>query len=41
MARTVIMLRTGKLLADMGLVPPGFPYDNLVSQATERQLARS
>lgn len=33
---TVIMLRMGKLLADMGLVAPGFAYDNLVSQALER-----
>jgi aminoglycoside phosphotransferase (APT) family kinase protein len=30
---TVIMLRMGKLLADMGLVPPDFAYDNLVSRA--------
>jgi hypothetical protein len=37
---TVIMLRMGKLLTEMGLVPPTFPYDNLVSQGLERQLAR-
>ena len=37
---TVIMLRMGKLLAEMGLVPPTFPYDNHVSQGLERQLAR-
>jgi aminoglycoside phosphotransferase (APT) family kinase protein len=37
---TVIMLRMGKLLAEMGLVPPMFPYDNLVSQGLARQLAR-
>jgi aminoglycoside phosphotransferase (APT) family kinase protein len=35
---TVIMLRMGKLLAEMGLVPPGFAHDNLVSQALERLL---
>ena len=35
---TVIMLRMGKLLAEMGFVPPAFPYDNLVSQGLERQL---
>ena len=35
---TVIMLRMGKLLADLGLVPPGFAHDNLVSQALERTL---
>ena len=35
---TVIMLRMGKLLADMGLVPPEFAYDNLISQALERLL---
>ena len=37
---TVIMLRMGKLLAEMGLVPHAFPYDNLVSQGLERQLRR-
>jgi aminoglycoside phosphotransferase (APT) family kinase protein len=30
---TVIMLRMGKLLAEMGFVPPDFAYDNLVSRA--------
>jgi len=30
---TVIMLRIGKLLADLGLVPPGFAHDNLISRA--------
>jgi hypothetical protein len=30
----------GKLLAEMGLVPHSFAYDNLVSQDLERQLAR-
>ena len=38
---TVIMLRMGKLLADMGLVPPGFAYDNLVSQALAELLDRA
>jgi aminoglycoside phosphotransferase (APT) family kinase protein len=37
---TVIMLRMGKLLCDMGFVPPAFAYDNLVSQGLDRQLAR-
>jgi aminoglycoside phosphotransferase (APT) family kinase protein len=37
---TVIMLRMGKLLAEMGFVPPAFPYDNLVSHGLERQLGR-
>jgi aminoglycoside phosphotransferase (APT) family kinase protein len=37
---TVIMVRMGKLLAETGLVPPGFAYDNLVSQGLERHLAR-
>jgi aminoglycoside phosphotransferase (APT) family kinase protein len=37
---TVIMLRMGKLLAEIGLVPRTFAYDNLVSQGLERQLAR-
>jgi aminoglycoside phosphotransferase (APT) family kinase protein len=36
---TVIMLRIGKLLADVGF-PPSFAYDNLVSQGLARQLAR-
>jgi aminoglycoside phosphotransferase (APT) family kinase protein len=35
---TVIMLRMGKLLAELGLVSPEFAYDNLVSQALERLL---
>jgi len=34
---TVIMLRMGKLLAEMGLVPPAFAYDNLISQALDRR----
>jgi aminoglycoside phosphotransferase (APT) family kinase protein len=34
---TVIMLRMGKLLVDMGFVPPEFPHDNMISQALERQ----
>ena len=33
----VIMLRMGKLLVDMGFVPPEFPHDNMISQALERQ----
>jgi aminoglycoside phosphotransferase (APT) family kinase protein len=37
---TVIMLRMGKLLAEMGLVPRTFAYDNLVSQALANELAR-
>jgi aminoglycoside phosphotransferase (APT) family kinase protein len=37
---TVIMVRMGKLLVDMGLLPPAFPYDNHISQGLERQLAR-
>jgi aminoglycoside phosphotransferase (APT) family kinase protein len=37
---TVIMLRMGKLLAEMEFVPRAFPYDNLVSQGLERQLRR-
>jgi aminoglycoside phosphotransferase (APT) family kinase protein len=37
---TVIMLRIGTLLAEIGLVPPGFGYDNLVSQGLARRLAR-
>ena len=35
---TVIMVRMGKLLAEMGLVPPTFPYDNHISQALAQQL---
>lgn len=36
---TVTMLRMGKLLVDMGLVPPEFPHDNMISQAlAERNL---
>jgi aminoglycoside phosphotransferase (APT) family kinase protein len=37
---TVIMLRMGKLLIDIGLVPPTFPYDNHISQGLAKQLAR-
>lgn len=37
---TVIMLRIGTLLADIGLVPPSFAYDNLVSQGLGHLLAR-
>ena len=37
---TVIMVRMGKLLAEMGLVPPTFPYDNHISQALAHQLTR-
>ena len=35
---TVIMLRMGKLLCDMGLVPDTFAYDNLISTATAELL---
>jgi aminoglycoside phosphotransferase (APT) family kinase protein len=35
---TVIMLRMGRLLCDIGLVDDGFAYDNLVSQALAAQL---
>jgi aminoglycoside phosphotransferase (APT) family kinase protein len=35
---TVIMLRMGVLLADVGFVPPGFARDNLISQALAVQL---
>jgi aminoglycoside phosphotransferase (APT) family kinase protein len=35
---TVIMLRMGKLLQDIGLVPATFAYDNLISQALAAQL---
>ena len=38
---TVIMLRMGKLLAQMGFVPDTFAYDNLVSQGLERELGRA
>ena len=37
---TVIMLRMGKLLHDIGLVDPEFAYDNLISQALVRVLDR-
>jgi aminoglycoside phosphotransferase (APT) family kinase protein len=37
---TVIMLRMGKLLVDIGLVPPSFPYDNHISQGLAQQLKR-
>jgi aminoglycoside phosphotransferase (APT) family kinase protein len=36
---TVIMLRMGKLLAGLGLVPDSFPCDNIVSQGLVRALA--
>lgn len=36
---SIIMLRMGKLLCDMGLVPPEFAYDNLISQRFEAHLA--
>jgi aminoglycoside phosphotransferase (APT) family kinase protein len=35
---TVIMLRMGQLLADIGLVDEGFGHDNLISQALATQL---
>jgi aminoglycoside phosphotransferase (APT) family kinase protein len=35
---TVIMVRMGKLLHEMGLVPEAFAYDNLISQAMEELL---
>jgi aminoglycoside phosphotransferase (APT) family kinase protein len=38
---TVIMLRMGKLLIDIGLVPPTFPYDNHISQGLAKQLRRA
>jgi len=38
---TIIMLRMGKLLAEMGFVPDGFAYDNLISQALEARLGKS
>ena len=37
---TVIMVRMGKLLVDMGLLPPTFPYDNHISRGLAQQLAR-
>ena len=37
---TVIMVRMGKLLADIGLVPPSFAYDNHIGEGLEQQLAR-
>jgi aminoglycoside phosphotransferase (APT) family kinase protein len=37
---TVIMVRMGKLLADIGLVPRSFAYDNHIGHGLERQLAR-
>jgi aminoglycoside phosphotransferase (APT) family kinase protein len=36
---TVIMLRMGRLLADMGFVPPDFGRDNLISRALDDLLA--
>jgi aminoglycoside phosphotransferase (APT) family kinase protein len=38
---SVVMLRMGKLLAEMGLVPAAFAHDNLISQAFAGQLARA
>jgi aminoglycoside phosphotransferase (APT) family kinase protein len=38
---TVIMLRMGRLLADMGLVPPDFARDNLISRALADLLDRA
>jgi aminoglycoside phosphotransferase (APT) family kinase protein len=38
---TVIMLRMGRLLADMGLVPPEFARDNLISRALADLLDRA
>ncbi len=38
---TVIMLRMGRLLADIGLVPPAFARDNLISQALDDLLQRA
>ena len=35
---TIIMLRMGKLLHGMGLVPDTFPHDNLISQALEQRV---
>ena len=37
---TVIMLRMGRLLADLGFVPPEFARDNLVSRALADRLDR-
>jgi aminoglycoside phosphotransferase (APT) family kinase protein len=37
---TVIMLRMGKLLADIGFVPPEFARENLISQALGRLAER-
>ncbi|WP_007518738.1 phosphotransferase family protein [Pseudofrankia saprophytica] len=37
---TVIMVRMGKLIVDMGFMPDTFPYDNLVSQGLHRVLSR-
>jgi aminoglycoside phosphotransferase (APT) family kinase protein len=38
---TVIMLRMGRLLADIGLVPPEFARDNLISRALAGLLERA
>ena len=38
---TVVMLRMGRLLADIGLVPPGFGRDNLISRALADLLDRT
>ncbi|CUU58257.1 Predicted kinase, aminoglycoside phosphotransferase (APT) family [Parafrankia irregularis] len=37
---TVIMVRIGKLVVDMGFMPDTFPYDNMVSQALRRVLSQ-
>jgi aminoglycoside phosphotransferase (APT) family kinase protein len=37
---TVIMVRIGKLVVDMGLLPDTFPYDNLVSRGLHSVLSR-
>jgi aminoglycoside phosphotransferase (APT) family kinase protein len=37
---TVIMVRMGKLLAEIGLVPQSFAYDNHIGDGLARQLAR-
>jgi hypothetical protein len=35
------MLRMGRLIADIGLVPPGFGRDNLISRALADLLDRT
>ena len=37
---TVIMLRMGRLLADLGFVPPEFARDNLISRSLDDLLSR-